>query len=66
MTAIKRRKSNYCHQSYSQILVTTLDFMKILKQTEKSRNRVLDIQISSLSQLQNSSVALRSATYLQV
>lgn len=66
MTAIKRRKSNYCHQAYSQILVTTLDFMKILKQTEKSRNRVLDIQISSLSQLQNSSVALRSATYLQV
>ena len=47
--AMKRRKNNYCHQSYPQILVAPPDFMKIQKQTIKSRKRVLNIQISSLS-----------------
>ena len=46
----KRKKCNYYHPVYSQILAKTFDFMKIVKQTPKSRKRVLNIQIKSLSQ----------------
>ena len=51
LNAIKTRKNSYCHQAYPKILVATLDFTKIQTQSQKSRKKVLNIQIPSLSQL---------------
>ena len=41
----ERKKCNYYHPAYSQILAKTFDFMKVVKQTPNSRKRVLNIQI---------------------
>ena len=47
---MKRRKGNYCHQAFPQILGATLDFMKNQKQSQKSRNS--DIKFKSVKLLQ--------------
>ena len=36
LNAMKMRKNSYCHQAYPQIVVASLDFVKIVKQTQKA------------------------------